>query len=104
MTVLIFGVFLGWPYLFFFRVCNDCGLYTYYFSKLICDGYDYDEIGRKNSNPTFCGLKYASLLWDYGRKKIDSGALSENEVTRKWLASLGVLQAIRCTFGKVRKF
>lgn len=62
-------------------MCSDCGLYTCVFTELIYDGYDYVEIGSKTFNPVFCRLRYGALLWDYANKKIDAGAISENEFT-----------------------
>lgn len=56
---------------------------------MICEGYYYDEIGRKKFAPTFCRLRYATLLWDYGRRNIDSGAISENEVIGKVVSKFG---------------
>ncbi|KAG5590496.1 hypothetical protein H5410_041010 [Solanum commersonii] len=59
----------------------NCGLYTCSIIEYVCRG-DMDI-----SMPIFYSknlrLRYEALLWDYGKRKIDTGAVSENEDSRK---------------------
>ncbi|KAK4728252.1 hypothetical protein R3W88_021240 [Solanum pinnatisectum] len=59
----------------------DCGLYTYSFAEYVCRGnMDISMLVFYSKN--LC-LRYETLLWDYGKRKIDTGAVSKNEDSGK---------------------
>ncbi|KAG5590498.1 hypothetical protein H5410_041012 [Solanum commersonii] len=59
----------------------DCSLYTCSFDEYVCRG-DMN-ISMSIFYSENLRLRYGALLWDYGKRKIDTGAVSENEDSGK---------------------
>ncbi|KAK6776108.1 hypothetical protein RDI58_027109 [Solanum bulbocastanum] len=59
----------------------DCGLYTCSFAEYVCRG-DMD-ISMSVFDSENLRLQYKALLWNYGKRKIDTGAISQNEDSGK---------------------
>ncbi|KAK4713477.1 hypothetical protein R3W88_019384 [Solanum pinnatisectum] len=60
---------------------NQCGIYTCAFAEYVCQG----DLNTLNSffYSKNLQLRYGVLLWDYGKRKIDTDIVSERESNAK---------------------
>ncbi|KAH0653663.1 hypothetical protein KY285_031211 [Solanum tuberosum] len=60
-------------------ISNDCGLYTCLFAEYISN--DVFDIRSIDIYAKYHRQRYATILWHYGKRKNEDGAISESEVT-----------------------
>ncbi|KAH0727892.1 hypothetical protein KY285_003602 [Solanum tuberosum] len=59
----------------------DCGLYTCAFAEYVCRGDR--NIYMSGLNAENLQLRFGALLWDYGKMKIDTKSISEDEASKQ---------------------
>ncbi|KAH0768080.1 hypothetical protein KY285_003951 [Solanum tuberosum] len=60
---------------------TDCGLYTCVFAEYVCRG-DMN-ISMSGVNAENLRLRFGALLWEYGKMKIDTESVSEDEASKQ---------------------
>ncbi|WMV41085.1 hypothetical protein MTR67_034470 [Solanum verrucosum] len=59
----------------------DCGLYTCAFAEYVCRGDR--NIPMSGLNAENLRLRFGALLWEYGKIKIDTESVSEDEASKQ---------------------
>ncbi|KAH0704309.1 hypothetical protein KY285_018587 [Solanum tuberosum] len=64
---------------------TDCGLYTCVFAEYVCCGDR--NISMSDLNAENLRLRFGALLWEYGKMKIDTESVSEDEASKQGVRS-----------------
>lgn len=61
-------------------LCSDCGVFVAAYAEYLSDGLEVPSSGIVGEA---LRVRYASLLWNYGVKKMQNGDVSDNDDPRK---------------------
>ncbi|KAH0735473.1 hypothetical protein KY285_011180 [Solanum tuberosum] len=75
---------------------TDCGLYTCAFDEYVCRGDR--NISMSDLNAENLRLRFGALLWEYGKMKIDTESVSEDEASSKVVGQIGGSRSKKCYF------